>query len=719
MNINDPRGVALQQLFSHYGNELLHDQQRLAGLILDHLGAERIARYLIKSLDEDILKRVLDLGGADADLLALDRLVRTLHEDEAYDKTIAQEVVNLWHIGLQGLKQFTPSPVLAPKPASPSLRIAKGVFVSPALQQRGWQRRFGWGHFITGFGIGQQYLVLVFSGGAGVFERGNPQPLLWIEMAVETAALAEDEDQLWLAIGMPDGTIEVWNLENGRCQLTFKGCAAPILLLRFSSDRRFLVSGDQDGWIRLWDTTSGIVIRCWQAHSAGLLDAVFTVDGTGLVTAGRDGYVRSWDIALGSLLKNWPIHRLVYSLVPTSDGRALITGDEQKVAFWDWDNGSFLKNIVAHPDTVQRVEVLSNGYLLSVSEKAVICSKIDDERFIQRMDASPFTTVQAICLPDETILVAEYGENHLRICSIANPDEEWLLLKDFSQSVRGLAFSPQSDRFVFATDERLFLFHLSGGNQRVELERLRTVVHDLAFLGDGQRLVFCGADGCLRLVEIGRPGSGRVLFQSTDWLNALAALPDGERVAVGGDDGGIALVRAADGQIVRHWSNSASVTALACSPDGRFLAAGGEDGSLAVWELSSRQLRLRHSAHRGVVRSVAFSDDGGWLASGGEDGVVHVFGLPAGQQLHRFTHPCWITRIAFRSHDSLLVTACGDGSLWLRSLGGRRVELTIRIGDEAISGLAFSPNGDLLAVSIEDGTVSLWKVDQILLQRTT
>lgn len=712
MNTSDSRAAILKQLFSQYGDELLRDRQRFAGLILDHLGGDRIARFLIKSLDEDILKRVLDLGGADADVLALDRLVRTLHEDEAYDKTIAQEVVNLWHIGLQGLKQFGPTAVLPADSAHSSRLLARGRFTSPQLQQNGWQKQIGWGRFMTGFGLADQSVLLVFYGGAGVFAKGSLQPTLWIETAIEAAALSAEQD--WLAVGMPDGTVEIWNLESSFCQFTLKGHAVPVSLLRFSSDQRFLLSGDRQGWIKLWDTTSGIEVRCWQAHKTGLLDAIFTRDGMGLITSGRDSDVRLWDIASGSFLKNWPLYRPVHSLGSTLDGRALVTGDEQMVALWDWDSGSFLKNIVVHPDTVKRVEILSNGCLLSVSEKAVICSKLDDERFIQRMDASPFTAVQAICLPDESILVAEYGENHLRVNNIANQDEEWLLLKDFTQSVRGLAFSPQSDHLVFATDERLFLFQLNGGNQRIELQRLRAVVNDLAFLGDGQRLVFCGADGCLRLAEIGRQGPERVLFQNTDWLNALAVLPAGERVAVSGDNGEIVLVQAADGRIVRQWSNGTAVTALACSPDGRLLAAGGEDGSTTVWEISSGQLRLRHSVHRGVVRSVAFSDDGRWLASGGEDGVVQVFGLPAGQQLHRFTHPYWVTRLAFRPQDALLVTACGDGRLWLRSLSSRRREVRLRLSSETISRIAFSTDGDLLAVSSEDGTLAIWKVSDWL-----
>ncbi|MEJ5201021.1 MAG: WD40 repeat domain-containing protein [Anaerolineales bacterium] len=712
MNTSDSRATILKQLFSQYGDELLRDRDRFAGFILDHLGSDRIARFLIKSLDEGIFQRVLDLGGADADVLALDRLIRTLHEDEGYDKTIAQEVVNLWYIGLQGLKQFSQTAVLPADSAHPSRQLARGRFTSPQHQQNGWQKQIGRGRFMTGFGLADQSVLLVFYGGAGVFVRSSLQPTLWIETAIEAAALSAEQD--WLAVGMPDGTVEIWNLESGFCQFTLKGHAVPVSLLRFSSDQRFLLSGDRQGWIRLWDTTSGIEARCWQAHKTGLLDAIFTRDGTSLITAGKDSNVLLWDIASGSLLKKWPIYRMVYSLGSTLDGRALVTGDEQMVTLWDWDSGSFLKNIVVHPDTVKRVEILSNGCLLSVSEKAVICSKLDDERFIQRMDASPFTAVQAICLPDESILVAEYDENHLRVFSTANPGEEWLHLTRFSSLVTAMAFSPQGDRLACATDDRIVLHDLTRGNERLDSVRLRTVVYDLAFLADARRLVFCGADGCLRLAEIGRQGPERVLFQSTDWLNALVVLPGGERVAVGGDNGEIALVQASDGRVVRQWSNGTAATALACSPDGRYIAAGGEDGSLAVWEVSSGQLRFRHSAHQGIVRSVAFSNDGSWLASGGEDGVVQVFGLPAGQQMHRFTHPSWVTRIVFHPQDAILATACGDGSLWLRSLSSRCKEIRRRLSGETISGLAFSPNGDSLAVSSEDGTLAIWKVDQLL-----
>src|SRR4249919_2711209 len=67
--------------------------------------------------------------------------------------------------------------------------------------------------------------------------------------------------------------------------------------------------------------------------------------------------------------------------------------------------------------------------------------------------------------------------------------------------------------------------------------------------------------------------------------------------------------------------------------------------------------------------------------------------------------------MAFSPDGSLLATSCGDGTLWLwdtatgRALATRHATSSTRFG---ASGVAFSPDGRLLATAGGDGTVRLW-----------
>jgi WD40 repeat protein len=59
-------------------------------------------------------------------------------------------------------------------------------------------------------------------------------------------------------------------------------------------------------------------------------------------------------------------------------------------------------------------------------------------------------------------------------------------------------------------------------------------------------------------------------------------------------------------------------TALAFSPDGQWLAVGGEDGFLRIWELSTRRELHRLHGHEGGTQSLGFSADGRRLVSFGD-----------------------------------------------------------------------------------------------------
>jgi len=128
--------------------------------------------------------------------------------------------------------------------------------------------------------------------------------------------------------------------------------------------------------------------------------------------------------------------------------------------------------------------------------------------------------------------------------------------------------------------------------------------------------------------------------------------------------------------------------------------------------------------HRGEVTSVAVSGDAkdALIVSGSQDGTARVWKRTQGGALRILYHPTAVRTVACSpqgSRQRLLLTGCADGSLRLWDLAKESGE---PIWDstkgeqtnphrDAITALAFSPDGTWFVTGGEDNNIALWQTE--------
>jgi RNA polymerase sigma factor (sigma-70 family) len=175
--------------------------------------------------------------------------------------------------------------------------------------------------------------------------------------------------------GGQDRTLRVWDVASGTQLRRLEGHASQVRCVRFLADGRRALSSSKDTTIRLWDVDAGKELRRFEGHTAEPMTVAVSPDEKRILSASFDGTMRLWDTQTGEELKcfDWKGGR-VYAAAFSPDGRRALSGsDDRTVRLWDLEKGAELRRFVGHTDGVFGVAFSRDGRrALSGSQDATV-----------------------------------------------------------------------------------------------------------------------------------------------------------------------------------------------------------------------------------------------------------------------------------------------------------------------------------------------------------
>ncbi|KAG9062607.1 hypothetical protein KI688_004909 [Linnemannia hyalina] len=493
----------------------------------------------------------------------------------------------------------------------------------------------------------------------------------------------EEDDDAWsccyspdgrmLAVGQRRGAISLYDISTWKKIRSLLGHDGDIEFLAFSPDSRWLVSGSEDKAVRVWDCSSGDPLATMNGHTRNVLSVEFSPCGKKVASASLDKSVRLWDSVTGEPLFVLEGHKgAVNSVKFTPDGRRLVScGDDKTIRFWDVETGA--------PGDVWELDL-----------GPVVCLDIS---------------------PDGHQLVSGHHDGTLRLWSTASGSAGLDLHGHTNAVVRAL-FSADGQRIASASsDSTVKIWDVSSGVLVSEFNGNNSLV-DISFSSNGQHLASTDGSREVRLWDASSSGCSLGQRGHSHFVRTVAYLPTGQFIWSGSMDKSVLEWDARTGTVgSAHALPIEFVYSIAFSPNTKHTAVAHGDESIQLWDLGTGELGPALEGHTGIVVRLIFSPCGKWIASASKDKTVRLWEPESTEQGHVLANMdcgtfsnCTVT---FSPIGQQLAAGDVDGTVNIFDTQSKTLFRTTTLEGERISALAYSPNGQELAIGA-NGLLFFW-----------
>ncbi|MCC5899591.1 MAG: hypothetical protein JJU32_16950, partial [Phormidium sp. BM_Day4_Bin.17] len=486
---------------------------------------------------------------------------------------------------------------------------------------------------------------------------------------------------LWATSGL-DETVTIWSRE-GELRHSLKPSAV-VRRVAFSPDGQWLATPTLRGAIQIW-SIEGRLQATLEGHEDEVWDVAWSPDSRRLVSGSKDQTVRIWSV----------------------EGSELAVLKEHQ---------AMIRTVDFHPQGQEFASMSVDGVLKRWNQEGELL------KTFREVSASGLAI--AYNPQDGDLLVGAYEDGQLRLW---HRDEGLLkTLSGHEGEVGTVTFSADGQHFASAGVDRTIRIWSREGQLLKTLQGHDSHLRDIAFSPDGRHLASIGEDGVLHLWQIRnsfREKLGR--HENVVWGAAYmgeSSPLSSHLVTISGigfqlwDDEGILKQRFEEISSRRLYS-------LAVHPSEATVVLGNSDGEILHFDLEAGLLQV-WPADEFAVMNLEYSPDGRWLVSSGGESVVKIWSRDrTGQYQLRYQldeHPYQVWDVTFSQEGSFVLSG-GLGStvkLW-PLLSSQEENEPLFLSPQQIfesekgpiSGLATSPDGEIIAATTREGWLYLWRRD--------
>jgi len=511
------------------------------------------------------------------------------------------------------------------------------------------------------------------------------------------------------------------------------GHAGQVRALSFSSDNKLLASGATDGTVKLWNAETGQLLRTIAASKYWVHSVAISPDGKMIAAGSGDLSVSLWDLETGKQLGALKGQiDVAQAIAFTEDSEKLIsaaksfTGDDDTalITVWDIRSGNKIKQIHGEGGTARKLVLLPESETVIVAVRALDKTSNAMKSKLQMYNIATGAMSTEFAGPSD-IVTALKSSRHGDIVAVAGIDRGGM----FVVKTINVRTGSSGQTIEIMRKRILDLAFTNGGNTLVSLSQFRGIdfwdvttgkllknvaenIHNPslgAFSSDGELLAYAAADGSVMIMDAETGRLRKTVAGQSSAVKDAAFLSDKKLLAVALDAGIVSLWSFDKGmQVNALVGHTNSVNAVSFNSEGNKFAFSGNEGKIIIWDVHSRG--MVDSTAIPYARDDPYQEQKYWS----REKIFNKYNTPpAPPRLLRIlergeTPPN--PRVLFVSRYSPteeIVALAGYKFISLYDVK-KRILHDLTTEKLAISALAFSPNGALMAVGSETGRIEIW-----------
>ncbi|HEY1066610.1 MAG TPA: hypothetical protein VGE52_10890, partial [Pirellulales bacterium] len=523
-------------------------------------------------------------------------------------------------------------------------------------------------------------------------------------------SVAVSKDGLRFASGGLDKIVKVYDVPVTSPVFDAPNQPAEFTSLSLSRDGKWLLVGDKGKGLRLWNAETNQLVRDYPGVAAEIIATAFSADANTVWAVQNDGVVRGWTREKGEPVGSFVSPNLT-TFTALTDNKQFFTGGSDGVGrVFSWPPQSPAGVAFVGPSAAVGAVATSfdnQWAAVGTADNRVRIHNLSDGQARHNIDAK--SGIKAVAVSRDNSQVASGGaDGSIRFWRVDN-GQAANELEAHPGGVRDVAYSPSNQQLASVGEDGIVRVWRLPLQDRKETKLSEQAFRAGSWSPNGEWIALGGDDRTAKLVRVNDHGDLKTLGGHEGQVSAVAAHPNMSQVVTGSHDGKVRLFNL-DGSVVRTFDQHGSaITAVAISPNGQQIASGGSNNIVKLWNAGDGMLVKEIPGHGGQITQMEFSPNQPWLLTAG-DNTVRIWNTSDGANVRNIDTGTGAATFCVSRDGSQIAIGGADNQIRVYDLGNGNAIQTLTGHTAGITALAFTPDKKQLISGAGDHTVRVWDV---------